>query len=66
MESNNINNPVYRFKKKNCESDESDDKHKEQQKGKQEDGKKGHQNHKMWGKKVRKCRLFFSNVFEPI
>ena len=28
--------------------------------------KKGLQNHKMWGRKVRKPRLFFKNVFEPI
>ena len=34
-------------------------KHKEQQKGKHEDVKKGYQNDKMWGRKVRKSRLFF-------
>ena len=38
---------------------------------KQKDVKKGRQNHKMWGRKVRKSRLsfrlfFFKNVFEPM
>ena len=37
----------------------SDDKHKEQQKDKHENVKKGLQNHRMWGRKVRKSRLFF-------
>ena len=32
---------------------------KEQQKDKHEDDKKGLQNHRMWGSKVRKSRLFF-------
>ena len=32
---------------------------KEQQKDKHEDVKKGHQNHKMWIRKVRKSRLVF-------
>ena len=45
----------------------SDDKHKEQQKDKHEDVKKGLPNHRMWRRKVRKSRLFFlNNVFEPI
>ena len=43
----------------------SNNKHKEQQKDKHEDVKKGYWNHKMWGKKLRKSRLFFKNVFEP-
>ena len=37
----------------------SNDKHKEQQKDKHEDVKKGIQNHRMWGRKIRKYRLFF-------
>ena len=46
----------------------SDDKHKEQQNDKHEDVKKGLQNYTMWGRKVRKYRLFFflNNMFEPI
>ena len=56
MESNHLNEPVYRSKgKKYCKSD---DKHKEHQKYKH-DVKKGHQNHKMWGRKVRISRFFF-------
>ena len=37
----------------------SDHKQMDQQKDKQEDVKNGLQNHKMWGGKVRKSRLFF-------
>ena len=67
MESNHLNKPVYRIKRgENKTYSESDDKHKKQHKDKHEDVKKGHQNHRMWGKKVRKCRLFFYNVFETI
>ena len=36
---------------------ESNDKHKEQKKDKH-DVKRGHQNHKMWGRRLRKCRFF--------
>ena len=50
--------------KKTCSK--SDDKHKKQQKDKHEDVNKGPQNHRMWGRKVRKSRLLFFNVFEPI
>ena len=42
---------IKKEKKSICESD---GKHKEQQKDKQEDVKKGHQNHKMWGRRVKK------------
>ena len=57
MESNHLNKPVYRPKrKKNCES-ESDDKHSKRINMKML--KKGHQNHKMWGRKERKSILFF-------
>ena len=37
---------------------ESNNKHKEQKKEKH-DVKRGHQNHKMWGRKVRKCGFLF-------
>ena len=48
--------PVYRSKRKTyCKSD---DKHKEQQKHKREGVEKGLQNHRLWGRKVRKSRLF--------
>ena len=56
MESNQLNKLVYRYKKNYCKSDY---KHKEQQKDKHENVKKGPKNHKMWGRKVRKSRLFF-------
>ena len=36
---------------------ESNNKHKEQKKEKH-DVKRGHQNHKMWGRRLRKCRFF--------
>ena len=55
MESNHLYKPVYRSKRKKKKSVcKSDDKHREQQKDKHENVKKGHQNHKMWGRKVRK------------
>ena len=57
--------PVYDLKGKKPYS-KSKDKQKEQQKDKHEDVKKGLQNHKMWGRKVRKPRLSFKNVFGPI
>ena len=51
------NKPVYRSKRKKKKEHlltycRSKDKHNEWQKDK--DVKKGHQNHKMWGRKVRK------------
>ena len=62
LESNHLNKPVYRSKrfvttttKNYCKSD---NKHKEQQKDNHESAKKGHKNHRMWGRKVRKSRLF--------
>ena len=55
MESDHLNKPSYiskSGKKKNyCKSN---DKQKEQQKDKHEDVKKGLQNRRMWGRKVRK------------
>ena len=71
MESNHVNKPVYRSKRKRKNKTKnyckSDDKHKEQQKDKYEDVKKGLQNHRTWRRKVRKSRhFFFKNVFEPI
>ena len=42
MESNCLNKPVYRSKRKKKPIVKSDDKHKEQQKDKHEDVKKGH------------------------
>lgn len=63
MESNHLDKPVDRSKRgKNKKQKKtyikSDDKHKEQQKDKHKDGKKGLQI-RMWGMKVRKYRLFF-------
>ena len=57
---------MYRSKRKKKTYCKSDDKHKEHQKDKHEDVKKELQNHKMWGRKVRKYRLFFflKNVSE--
>ena len=68
MESNHLNKPVdiYIYM---CVCEcvcacvcifESDDKHKEQRtaKAQHEDTRKGHQNHKMWERRVRKSRLF--------
>ena len=37
----------------------SDDKHEEQQKDKLEDVKKGLQNHRIWGRNIRKYRFYF-------
>ena len=62
LESNHLNKPAYRSKrgkKKTKPYSKRADKHKEQQKDKYEDVKKGPQNHRMWGRKVRKSRLFF-------
>ena len=56
-------------KKKRKTYCKSDEKHKEQQKDKHEDVKKGLQYHRMWGRKISKYRLLFfflNNVFEPI
>ena len=64
MESNHLNKPVYRSKRKKKKNYcKSDNKNKEQQKDKHEDVKKEFQNHKMWGSKVRKSRLFFFFFF---
>ena len=69
MESNHLNKPVYRSTKEKKKSYcKSDDKYKEHQKDKHEDVK-GFQNHRMWGRKVRKSIYIyfkFWNVFEPI
>ena len=46
-------------KKKKKNYFKSDNKHKEEQKDNHEDVKKGHQNHKMWRRKVGKSRIFF-------
>ena len=63
MESNNLNKPVHRSKNY-CISDNKD---KGQQNDKHEDvKKKGPKNYRMWGRRVRKSRLFLNNVFEPI
>ena len=62
MESNDLNKPVYRSKRKkknNNNNCKSNDKHMEEQKDIHEDIKKGHQNHKMWGRLVRKSSFFF-------
>ena len=60
MESNHLNKPVYRSKRgKKKPYCKSDDKHKEQQEDKHEDVIKGLQNHRIWGRKVRKSKLFF-------
>ena len=48
LESNHLNKPVHRSKRKKKTYSKSDSKHKEQQKDKHEDILKGHQNHKMW------------------
>ena len=62
MESNHFNKPVYTSKrtKKYCKHDY---KHKEQQKDKHEDVKRGLQNYRRWGRKVRKSRLFVFDLF---
>ena len=59
MESNSLNKPVNRSKGGKKTYCKSNNKHKEQQKDKHEGVKKGLQNHKIWGRKVRKSRLFF-------
>ena len=68
MESNHLNKSAFRSKsgKKQKIYCNSDDKHKKQQKDKHEDIKKGIQNHRTWGRKVRKSRLFFNKMFEHI
>ena len=61
MESNHLNKPAYRSKRRKKKKTycKSNDKHKEEQKDKHEDVKKGLQKHRMWGRKARKSRLFF-------
>ena len=62
LESNNLNKPVYRSKrekKKKKSYCKSDYKHKEQKKDKYEYVIKYFKNHKIWGRKVRRSRLFF-------
>ena len=55
MESNNLNKPVHRSKNY-CISDNKD---KGQQNDKHEEvKKKGPKNYRMWGRRVRKSRLF--------
>ena len=49
-------------KKKRKTYCKSDEKHKEQQKDKHEDVKKGLQNCRMWGRKVRKSRQSFPRM----
>ena len=72
MESNHLNKPVYRSKRKIKTYCKSDDKHQKQQKDKHENVKNGLQSQRMWGRKVRKSRVFFVclfvfyNVLEPI
>ena len=63
-----MNKPAYRSKRGKKYYCKSNDKHKEQQKDKNEDVKKGLQNHTMWGRIVRKYIFFFyfNDVFEPI
>jgi len=51
LESNHLNKPAYRSKRGKKNYYKSDDKHKEQQRDKHEDIKKGLQNHRMWGRK---------------
>ena len=58
--SNHMNKPAYRSKRGKKYYCKSNDKHKEQQKDKNEDVKKGLQNHRMRGRKVRKSRLSLS------
>ena len=68
MESNHLNNPVYRTKREKKKKKtrltlkgmtNTRDKHKEKQKDKNEDVKKELQNHRIWERKVRKSKLFF-------
>ena len=64
MESNHLNKQVYRLKKKTiCKSN---DKHKEEQKDKHEYVQKDIKILKCGEGRVRKSRLFFKNVLEPI
>ena len=65
MGYNHLNKPIYRSKRKKKNYCKSDNKHKEQQKDKHEDVKKGLQNQKVWRRKVRKSRLLF-RIFKPI
>ena len=53
--------PVYKSKNGGGKGNyfKRDDKHKEQQKDKHQDVKKWLQNHRMWGRKVKKSRLSF-------
>ena len=62
MESNHLISQQTDLKEGEKSYCKSDDKHKD----KHENVKKGFQNHRMWGRKVRKWRIFFNNVFEPI
>ena len=59
MESSHLNKPACRTKRGKKNYYKSDNKHKQQQKDKDEDVKKGLQNHRMWGRKLGKSRLFF-------
>ena len=54
MESNHLNSSIQILKK----LFESDNKHKDQQKDKHEDVKVDIKNHEIWGKRVRKSRVF--------
>ena len=54
MESNHLNSSIQILKK----LFESDNKHKDQQKDKHEDVKVDIKNHKIWGRRVRKSRVF--------
>ena len=65
---NHLNKPAYRSKSENKQTNKTkqkktycnrDDKQKEKQKDKHEDVKKGLQNHRMWGRKLRKQSIFF-------
>ena len=62
MESNHLNRPAYRSKGGGnyCKSDS---KHKEQQKEKYEDVRKGLQDLRMWGESQKIETLFFSFFF---
>ena len=59
MESNHLNKPVYTDQKGKKKTIVKVMINTEQQRYKHEDVKKGLQNHKMLGRKVRKSRLFF-------
>ena len=57
MENNHLSQYTdLKGKKAYCKSD---NKNKKQQKDKHEDAKKKLKNHKMWGRKIRKSRLFY-------